>query len=186
MTHVTCRLTAKYRDQLRNPMLGNRICVLPLPFRTVVGRQQLHATARHSTQIPLADRPHLLQQLRGLRLRGVAVTGVSRFYRLYRPNRRYLLSAVGRRNHKDRRRDAVRTEKPHSSVQRHGIYSRTTTDSIGFCVVNGSALLILHMQHRWTSSYRRAEIYAARVLCAANDAHRPPLHGVLAAACAIS
>ena len=143
MTHVTCRLTAKYRDQLRNPMLGNRICVLPLPFRTVVGRQQLHATARHSTQIPLADRPHLLQQLRGLRLRGVAVTGVSRFYRLHRPNRRYLLSAVGRRNHKDRRRDAVRTEKPHSSVQRHRIYSRTTTDSIGFCVVNGSALLIL-------------------------------------------
>ena len=25
MTHVTCRLTAKYRDQLRNPMLGNRV-----------------------------------------------------------------------------------------------------------------------------------------------------------------
>ena len=24
MTHVTCRLTAKCRDQLRNPMLGNR------------------------------------------------------------------------------------------------------------------------------------------------------------------
>jgi len=25
MTHVTCRLTAKNRDQLRNPTLGNRI-----------------------------------------------------------------------------------------------------------------------------------------------------------------
>ena len=25
MIHVTCRLTAKYRDQLRNPTLGNRI-----------------------------------------------------------------------------------------------------------------------------------------------------------------
>ena len=25
MTHVTCRLTAKNRDQLRNPMLGNRV-----------------------------------------------------------------------------------------------------------------------------------------------------------------
>ena len=25
MTHVTCRLTAKYRDQLRNPTLGNRV-----------------------------------------------------------------------------------------------------------------------------------------------------------------
>jgi len=25
MTHVTCRLTAKYRDQLRDPTLGNRV-----------------------------------------------------------------------------------------------------------------------------------------------------------------
>ena len=25
MTHVTCRLTAKNRDQLQNPMLGNRV-----------------------------------------------------------------------------------------------------------------------------------------------------------------
>ena len=25
MTHVTCRLTAKYRDHLRNPTLGNRV-----------------------------------------------------------------------------------------------------------------------------------------------------------------
>jgi len=26
MIHVTCRQTAKYRDQLRNPTLGNRVC----------------------------------------------------------------------------------------------------------------------------------------------------------------
>jgi len=25
MTHVTCRLTAENRDQLRNPTLGNRV-----------------------------------------------------------------------------------------------------------------------------------------------------------------
>jgi len=25
MTHVTCKLTAKDRDQLRNPTLGNRV-----------------------------------------------------------------------------------------------------------------------------------------------------------------
>ena len=25
MTHIICRLTAKYRDQLRNPTLGNRV-----------------------------------------------------------------------------------------------------------------------------------------------------------------
>ena len=27
MTHVTCKLTAKNRDQLRNPALGNRLHV---------------------------------------------------------------------------------------------------------------------------------------------------------------
>jgi len=27
ITHVTCRLTAKNRDQLRNPTLGNRVWV---------------------------------------------------------------------------------------------------------------------------------------------------------------
>jgi len=35
MTHVTCRLTAKNRDQLRNPTLGNRVratfTFVPLP-----------------------------------------------------------------------------------------------------------------------------------------------------------
>jgi len=31
MTHVTCRLTAKNRDQHRNPMLGNRVWAT-LPF----------------------------------------------------------------------------------------------------------------------------------------------------------
>ena len=25
MTHITCRLTVKYRDQLQHPMLGNRV-----------------------------------------------------------------------------------------------------------------------------------------------------------------
>jgi len=28
MTHVTCSLTAKNRDQLRNPTLGNRVCAI--------------------------------------------------------------------------------------------------------------------------------------------------------------
>ena len=32
MTHVTCRLTAKYRDQLRNPTLGNRVWATFTPF----------------------------------------------------------------------------------------------------------------------------------------------------------
>ena len=38
MTHITCRLTAKNRDQLRNPTLDNRVYGLPLPF-TCICRQ---------------------------------------------------------------------------------------------------------------------------------------------------
>jgi len=39
MTHVTCRLTAKNRDQLRNPALGNRVRAtffIPTKRRSVV------------------------------------------------------------------------------------------------------------------------------------------------------
>ena len=32
MIHVTCRLTAKNRDQLQNPTLGNRVWATFLPF----------------------------------------------------------------------------------------------------------------------------------------------------------
>ena len=35
MTHVTCRLTAKNRDQLRNHALGNRVRAIPLLFLRV-------------------------------------------------------------------------------------------------------------------------------------------------------
>ena len=37
MTHVTCRLTAKNRDQLRNPTLGNRVWAT-FTFFTAKGR----------------------------------------------------------------------------------------------------------------------------------------------------
>jgi len=39
MTHVTCRLTAKSRDQPRNPTLGNRLWAtfLPVSWTTIVG-----------------------------------------------------------------------------------------------------------------------------------------------------
>jgi len=37
MTHVTCRLTAKNPDQLRNPTLGNRVWAT---FFTLVSQQQ--------------------------------------------------------------------------------------------------------------------------------------------------
>jgi len=41
MTHVTCRLTGKNRDQLRNPTLGNRVWAT-LPF---LGRSGLVVSA---------------------------------------------------------------------------------------------------------------------------------------------
>jgi len=37
MTHVTCRLTAKNRNQLRNPTLGNRVWATFLPFLLGIG-----------------------------------------------------------------------------------------------------------------------------------------------------
>ena len=41
MTHVTCRLTAKNRDQLRNPTLGNRVWATFTFFVTASGRRKL-------------------------------------------------------------------------------------------------------------------------------------------------
>ena len=37
MTHLTCVLTAKNRDQLRNPTLGNRVCATFLLIVYVAG-----------------------------------------------------------------------------------------------------------------------------------------------------
>ena len=44
MTQLTCRLTAKHRDQLRNPTLGNRVwatfyAALPASYECVTERQ---------------------------------------------------------------------------------------------------------------------------------------------------
>ena len=43
MTHVTCRLTAKNRDQLRNPTLGNRVWATFTFLVAKVGRNQIHS-----------------------------------------------------------------------------------------------------------------------------------------------
>ena len=45
MTHVTCRLTAKNRDQLRNPMLGNRVWATITLFRDIVVLYEISLTA---------------------------------------------------------------------------------------------------------------------------------------------
>ena len=46
MTHVTCRLTAKNRDRLRNPTLGNRVtfCLFFITRQVVSGHHVLSAT----------------------------------------------------------------------------------------------------------------------------------------------
>ena len=49
MIHVTCRLTAKNRDQLRNPTLGTRVSAT-FTFFTCDCRSAAKA-AKHSTQV---------------------------------------------------------------------------------------------------------------------------------------
>jgi len=59
MTHVTCRLTAKNRDQLRNPTLGNRVWATFLPrSRIVIVKSALRPrrTVQYSTSSRRAGR----------------------------------------------------------------------------------------------------------------------------------
>ena len=59
MTHVTCRLTTKNRDQLRNPTLGNRVWATFTFFSfgyMLANRQTYRETDRrtyHKTPLPL-------------------------------------------------------------------------------------------------------------------------------------
>jgi len=64
LTHLTCRLTAKDRDQLRNPMLGNRVgylyFFLPNPSAKPCGQKSfasknppVHNWRRGLTQVDL-------------------------------------------------------------------------------------------------------------------------------------
>ena len=63
MTHVTCRLTAKNRDQLRNPTLGNRVWAT---FTLFSQRRGYH---RHSGLVVWRRRPSRLFRSDILRLR---------------------------------------------------------------------------------------------------------------------
>ena len=51
MTHATCRLTAKNRDQLRNPTLGNRVWAT-FTFFTTEHDESLCVTSRQRDSIP--------------------------------------------------------------------------------------------------------------------------------------
>jgi len=46
MIHVTCRLTAKNRDQLQNPMLANRATFLSFYSTQLPGTRQKFASSR--------------------------------------------------------------------------------------------------------------------------------------------
>jgi len=62
MTHITCRLTAKNRDQLRNPTLGNRVwatftfLVPEICWRTY---KQTDRHDRHDTSLPYRGRVNM-------------------------------------------------------------------------------------------------------------------------------
>ena len=55
MTHVTCRLTAKNRDQLRNPTLGNRVRAT-FTFFTAAIMPKLHVSSFQSSVFSLEGR----------------------------------------------------------------------------------------------------------------------------------
>ena len=62
MTHVTCRLTAKNRDQFRNPMLGNRVWGAFTFLAVIVGgkvrpthsQTDTHKTYTHTVSVSLS------------------------------------------------------------------------------------------------------------------------------------
>ena len=62
MTYVTCRLTAKSRDQLRNPMLGNRVWAAFTVFywhvQTVRFGAVLSVSAEHCTASEMQQDTH--------------------------------------------------------------------------------------------------------------------------------
>jgi len=55
MTHVICRLTAKNRDQLRNPTLGNRVWAAFTIFLLQTGYTALHLAAANGYSSIVAD-----------------------------------------------------------------------------------------------------------------------------------
>ena len=57
MTHITCRLTAKNRDQVRNPTLGNRVWATFTIFTCPVSRPHHSLVVEHHV-----GRPHVLHR----------------------------------------------------------------------------------------------------------------------------
>jgi len=65
MTHVTCGLTAKNRDQLRNATLGNRMRGLALPYTFCAGvAAEVRELIGQCLSMRPSDRPSLQAILR--------------------------------------------------------------------------------------------------------------------------
>jgi len=72
MTHVTCRLSAKNRDQLRNPRLGNRVsttftsfyvaCVVTHTTACMLGLQSVSVSSQSSLTSRALNRTHRTTQ----------------------------------------------------------------------------------------------------------------------------
>jgi len=70
MTHVTCRLTAKNRDQLRSPTLGNRVSTTVILTSFVggecinVGRRTVKLGIRNRhTSTDVRERPEVIEAM---------------------------------------------------------------------------------------------------------------------------
>ena len=74
MTHVTCRLTAKNRDQLRNPTLGNRVWA----SFTFFGRRQIRLNARDTAPRRIRSGTGAIRLT--LEVRGTQRTGVKVYF----------------------------------------------------------------------------------------------------------
>ena len=66
MTYVTCRLTAKTRDQLRNPTLGNRVWATFFTYTAL--RSRSLRPCKYQTSIVRMHVPHSAAYLRNLSL----------------------------------------------------------------------------------------------------------------------
>ena len=78
MTHVTCRLTAKNRDQLRDPTLGNRVWATFLVPRARFRNKQLELDNARSTKLLESHTLYSTKPITHNRRRVALITGSAR------------------------------------------------------------------------------------------------------------
>jgi len=157
MTHVTCRLTAKTRDQLRNPKLGNRVrgylyLLFHLMYKNVQknsGRQKQHGSICWPGRNPSS-------------VRNIALNGESG----HRPGQ--LIDVLARGRHPPRRCWS-RAQCGRISVLK--IQDRKSTDYTGRCLAEIRGLLSPPLQRRgippssFLISNMLIAVYKIKILC---------------------